>query len=132
METEINMTPEEAAALGELLRSKREAQGLSTREVARRAGADVATVFRLEAGQIPSPRPENLKSIGAALGISAADLFAVTDWLPKDQLPTLTPYLRAKYDDLSDSAVNEVEAFIDQLRARHGHNGPVGREDEQS
>jgi transcriptional regulator with XRE-family HTH domain len=125
------MEPKELEHLAHLIRDKREQAGLSASEVARRAGVTAGTVTRIELGQIPSPRPENLRAIGEVLGISAADLFAATDWLPKNDLPTLTPYLRAKYGDLPETAVDEVEAFVTRLRARHGQHGPVNGEDEQ-
>jgi transcriptional regulator with XRE-family HTH domain len=125
------MTPEEAQRLGNLLRTRRKDRGLGAREVARRAGIDVATVTRIEQGQIPSPHPENLTAIGDVLGIPAADLFAAADWLPPEQLPTFRPYLRAKYHDLPDEAVREIEAFFARLADKYGVDGPVDGEDER-
>jgi transcriptional regulator with XRE-family HTH domain len=111
------MTPQEAKRLGRLLRAKREASGLTAREVARRADIDVGTVTRIEQGQILSPRPDSL--------------FAIADWLPKDQLPTFTPYLRAKYKDFPDEAVAQMETFFARLAKKHGVQGPTGGEDER-
>ena len=84
----FRMTPEETDQLARLIRERREEIHLSASEVARRAGVTPGTVTRIELGQIASPRPENLTAIGTVLGIPAADLFALTDWLPKGQLPT--------------------------------------------
>ena len=125
------MTPEETDQLARLIRERREQIHLSASEVARRAGVTPGTVTRIELGQIASPRPENLTAIGTVLGIPAADLFALTDWLPKGQLPTLALYLRAKYGELPDGAVGEIEEFVNRLRERHGYHGPVDGEDEQ-
>jgi len=47
-----------------------------------------------------------------------------------EDLPSFTPYLRAKYD-LPDSAVSEMERFFARLAKKHGVQGPTGREDEQ-
>lgn len=125
------MTPDEAQRLAELLRRKREALGLSASEVARRSGVNKGTVTRIELAQIPSPRPESLTAIGDVLDISASDLFAIADWLPKRELPTFTPYMRAKYKDLPDEAVAEMEAYFGRLARKHGVQGPVDGEDER-
>ncbi len=125
------MTPEEAKRLGALLRAKREASGLTAREVARRAAVDVGTVTRIEQGQILSPRPDSLNALGEVLGIPAADLFATADWLPRNELPTFTPYLRAKYKDFPDEAVAEMETFFGRLAKKHGVHGPAAGEDER-
>ena len=124
------MNPKEARRLAELLRDKRLDAGLAAREVARRAGVDVGTVVRIEQGQIASPRLDNLRAIGEVLGIPAADLFAATDWLPREELPTFRPYLRAKYRELPNQAVAEIEAVFDRLARDYGSRGPVGGEDE--
>jgi transcriptional regulator with XRE-family HTH domain len=124
------MTPEEAQQLAELLRSHRVAQGLTAREVARRAGVDVGTVTRLEQGQILSPRAESLRAIGEVLNIPAADLFAVAAWLPQGELPSFRPYLRSKYRELSPEAMAEIEAVFERLARDYGARGLVDREDE--
>jgi len=126
------MTPEESDRLAKLIRTEREKQGLSASEVAHRSEVAPTTVLRLEAAQIPTPKAESLIAIGKTLGIPTADLFATARWLPKGQLPTLTPYLRAQYDDLPEEALDQVEAFVARLRARHGAQGPVAGEDESN
>lgn len=125
------MTPEDAHELAELLRIARQAAGLSAHEVARRAGVNVGTVTRIELGQIASPRPESLRAIGDVLGIPAADLFATTDWLPSEELPTFKPYLRAKYGDLPPEAVAELETRFQQIAEQYGTEGPKDGEDER-
>jgi transcriptional regulator with XRE-family HTH domain len=125
------LTSEKLQELASLLLARRESLNLSAREVARRAGVDVGVVIRLERADNPRPRLENLKAIGEVLGIPAADLYAAADALPVGQLPSLRPYMRAKYRDLSDEALAEVEAFIDELTAKHGTAGPMNGEDEK-
>ncbi|GAA4969408.1 helix-turn-helix transcriptional regulator [Kineococcus glutinatus] len=113
-----------------LLRQARIEARLAAREVARRAGVDVGTVTRIELGRVPHPRPAVLTAIGEVLGVSASDLFAAADWLPPAELPTLRPYLRAKYGDLPDAAVAEVEALVQRYSQQFGR-GPVNGEDER-
>jgi transcriptional regulator with XRE-family HTH domain len=124
------MTPERLDQLAKLLSSRRQSLGLSAREVARRADIDVGVVIRLERAENPRPRLENLKAIGEVLGIPAADLYTAADAMPAGQLPSLRPYMRAKFRDLPDDAVAEVESFIEQLARKHGGRGPIDHEDE--
>jgi transcriptional regulator with XRE-family HTH domain len=124
------MSPQQARQLAALLRRSREQLGLSAHEVARRAGVNVGTVTRIELAQIPSPRPENLAAIGQVLGIPAADLFAVARWVPSGELPTLKPYLRAKYHDMSEGEMADVEAYVTKLAKKHHGHGPIDGEDE--
>jgi hypothetical protein len=93
----ILMTPEQTMKLINLLGQKRKESGLSVNEVARRANVDPGTVWRIEQGMIATPRAESLMAIGGVLGILPADLFATVGWLTADELPTIGPYLRAKY-----------------------------------
>ncbi len=123
---QANRTP-----LGRLIRDARLGAGLTAREVARRAGLDVSTVTRIELGQIAQPSADKLKAIAPALGIPISDLLAAAGLLPKGELPTLRPYLRAKYRELPDEAVAEVERLINDCTERYG-SGPRDGEDEQT
>lgn len=118
--------------LAEILREKRAALGLSASETARRAGIQPSTLTRLELGQIGTPTAANLQALGAVLGINAADLYATLGWMPKDELPTMTPYLRAKYRDMPPDAIREIEQHFEDVAQRHGIalNGPQPNEDE--
>lgn len=124
------MHPSDTQRLADILARRRQELGLSARDVARQAGVDVGTVTRIELGQIASPRPDSLKAIAGVLGLPVSDLFTVADWLPKHELPSFSPYLRAKYRELPDSAIAEIEAFTDRLRREHGGHGPRDGEDE--
>lgn len=124
------MKQPESTPLADLLRAARARSGLTAREVARRARVDVGTVTRIELGQIARPQPDSVTAIGAVLGVSAADLFAAADWLPREELPTLRPYLRAKYRELPDEALSEVEALLVRYTDRYGR-GPTAGEDER-
>jgi transcriptional regulator with XRE-family HTH domain len=103
-------------AIAHILRRKREALGLSATQVARRANLDPGTVTRIELGQINEPTPASLKAIAAVLDIPTSDLFVVADWIPRDELPSLLPYLRSKYGDLPEQVVAELEGLIDRVR----------------
>lgn len=62
--------------------------------------------------------------------MSISDLYVQIGWLPASELPTLAPYMRAKYHDLPEMAIDEVEALIAELRSKHHLTGPADGEDE--
>ena len=123
------MTEEDRNQLAELFRVARVRKKLSAREVARRAGVDNVTVHLLEKGKIRQPRVDTVRAIANVLSIPIADIYALIHWLPKDALPSLRPYMRAKYTDLPDSAVDEIAELVDDLTNRYG-TGPTAHEDE--
>jgi transcriptional regulator with XRE-family HTH domain len=116
----IPMTPEQTRQLVSLLSKKREEAGLSVNEVARRALVDPGTVWRIEQGSIPTPKAESLRAIGKVLGISSADLFALVGWIPSGELPSIGPYLRAKYRQLPDGALREIETHFEAVASKWG------------
>lgn len=69
-----------ADTLPAVLKQLREAQGLSQRDVARRAGTTASVVCRLEKPSYRSYSLDTLCRIGAALGVEVA-----VEFLPVDQ-----------------------------------------------
>jgi transcriptional regulator with XRE-family HTH domain len=126
-----SLTAEQAMQLAGILRSRRTALGLSLRDVAASAGFNVATVFQLEAGTNLSPLPDTLRAIAEALRLNVSDIYTIAEWLPAGELPTLRPYLRAKYRGLDEQAIADIEAYANRRAQRHGGTGPLNREDEQ-
>src|SRR3954463_6484369 len=99
------MTNNQPLALGALMQQRRQQLGLSLSEVARRAGIDKGTLSLLERGKVTRPQPANLSSLATALELPAGDLFAAADYLQSADLPSLRPYMRAKYRDLPEEAL---------------------------
>ena len=128
----ILMTPEQTVKLIKLLKEKREKQRFSVNEVARRADVDPGTVWRIEQGMIAKPRVESLIAIGRVLGIGPMELFTTVGWLTADDLPDVTTYLSAKFSELPDAAVEDIEHYTDRVihannRRPHTHHdtGPI-------
>lgn len=119
--------------LGQLVREWRQAHGYSLRGFARRAALNYATVVRLERGHILTPQADTLAALASAMDRPVSDLFAVTGWLPAQELPTLRPYLRTKYRDLPTSELIKLEHDIDDLIEKYGidGSGPRDGEDER-
>ena len=114
------MKPNRARQLGKLLKARREERGLSTHRLAQTAEMDQATIVRLEAGSITAPRPDKLSRIAQALGISGADVFAMADYTVPDDLPSLRPYLEAKYHGLHDEDLDKIETYVGRLAKKRG------------
>lgn len=80
--------------IGQLLKDRRQALGLSQTEVARRAGSSQRQVSRLENGEeLTMPRRDTLERFGAVLGITlpefyqAAGMIEVEGPVPPAPLP---------------------------------------------
>jgi transcriptional regulator with XRE-family HTH domain len=124
--------PDQASELGQYLRHKREALGLSTRQLAKRSGVNDVTISRIERGEFAAPRPDKLAKLADALGISGFDLLERADYVTADELPNFVPYLRSKYQDLPEEAVAQIERYVGRLAKKHGVaiDGPAPGEDE--
>ncbi len=64
---------EPQTALGQAIREARQQRGLTQREVARRAGADVTALSRLESGS-SNPAWGTLRRLAAAMDMRASEL----------------------------------------------------------
>lgn len=126
-----SLTPTQARQLGQLLQRQRQTRGVSVRALAAASGVNISSIISLERGDILAPQPDTLKDLAAALDLPISDLFTVAGWLPAGELPTLRPYLRAKYRHLDDTAIADLERYADQLARKHGGTGPANQEDER-
>lgn len=114
------MKPAESQQLGQVLKTRREACGLSTHRLAEAAEMDQATIVRLEAGSIVAPRPDKLSRIARVLGLSGADVFAFAGYTVPADLPTLRPYLQAKYNALLKEDLDRIEAYVARIAKKRG------------
>jgi transcriptional regulator with XRE-family HTH domain len=62
------------APLKEKLRGARRRAALTQTELAEKAGVGVATIARIETGEITEPRVSTLRKLADALGVTPADL----------------------------------------------------------
>lgn len=113
--------------IGAFITEKREALGISQRELIRRSG--VINLNRLELGTTPSPRTDTLQAVADALGISLSELVAAGR---PEELPTLTPYLRAKYGDMPEEGRRRMTKYFERLAKEYNmSDGPRDGEDER-
>ncbi len=127
------MDPDQAKALGQYLRSRREALKLSTRGLAALAGVPDSTIVRFEQGAYAAPSPDKLARLAEALGLNLADVYALANYAAPADLPSVGPYLRTKYLDLPPEALDALSRDVSRVLARHGIDptgGPGPGEDE--
>jgi transcriptional regulator with XRE-family HTH domain len=116
------MTAQQAKAFGAYVRNRRESFGISQTQLARLVETRDSTINRLEAGAISAPRPDKLTRIADYLNLDLADVFAMVGYAVPRQLPNCLPYLRAKFPELPQEAINEIEIHLRVVAQRHGVN----------
>lgn len=113
------MDKEQAARLGELIRSKRIEAGMSTHELGKIVGTRNSTIIRLEQGAFAAPSPDKLARIAEALGMTLADIYAHAGYAVPEDLPGFHAYLPARYKDLPADAIAELTEVFDRLATLH-------------
>lgn len=118
--------------LPELVSAKRRQMRLSQYRMAKLLGIMPSTLLRIENGDIAQPTPIVLTKIAKFLDIPLADLFAASGYVSPTDLPSVRPYFRARYSELPESAIRDVERYVESLAREHGVNlnGPGPGEDE--
>jgi transcriptional regulator with XRE-family HTH domain len=118
--------------LADLLRQLRQERGLSVRRLAEASGVNLANVSRLENGETTKPEPRTLIRLAEALQVDASELLTAAGYTADqaDALPSLPVYFRAKFGELPDEAVANLERYVARLQKRYGPAGPKDGEDE--
>lgn len=117
--------------LGEYIRIRRTAQGMSIRELARRSGLDDSGLVRLERGDT-KPQPGTLEALAPVLKVPLAELFTCAGYTTPDDLPSVDTYLRTCYSHLPEEAIASATEYIEQLATEYAidPSGPTEHEDE--
>lgn len=106
-----------ADSLGGTIRSNREAQGLSLRQLAHLIDADPAMQLRWERDE-NVPTPIYLVALAKVLELRAADLFLLAGVPLPDGLPSLPAMLRAEYE-LPPKAITEIRRSIEHIARKY-------------
>lgn len=107
--------------VGQVVRAQRLRRGMSGPELAAAAGVDKATVSRIEHDEF-EPTPRVLLGIARALEIDVSDLYLAAGLLPGTALPSMGPYLRAKFD-LPEDALQRIEEYVEMVNERYTREG---------
>lgn len=103
--------------LGEYVRGKREAAGLSQRQLAQEAGVSFSNISRLESGFHTTPTPGLLKNVADVLDIDLAELLSYLGFEIASS-GSLNDYLRRDYD-LPDEGVEEAQRAIERIARKY-------------
>lgn len=126
------MDHDTAHRFGEYIKGLRQERKLSIRKLASKSGIDSGGLTRLEHGKRRAPRPDKLKALATALEIPLADMFAMAGYTVPYDLPSMAPYLRARYGHLPEETLSAVNGYLERLIDEHGLDpgGPLDFEDE--
>ena len=105
--------------LGDLIKSKREAAGLTLTQLAQELAVSRSYLYRLERGAYTHPSSRVLAHLIKRLDISVEDAYAVTGYILPNDLPNFGPYLRAKHADWPEEALQQLENFYDFLKNKY-------------
>jgi transcriptional regulator with XRE-family HTH domain len=111
--------PDQAKKFGALIRRRRTERGLSTHELGRLVGTKNSTILRIEQGAFAAPRPDKLARIAEVLDMSLADVYAPAGYLVPTELPSFGAYLSAKYYELPEAALAQLNGLFEKLAARN-------------
>ena len=127
------MDERQAKKLGAFLRKRREAKGLSARQLAEFCDLPHTTITRIEEGAFSAPSPDKLARIAEVLGLSLADIFALAKYAVPGDLPSPSLYLRTKFRNLSASHLASLSRDVEAVLRRHGidpRNEPLSRQEQ--
>lgn len=127
------MNQNTAHQIGGYVKRLRQEQKLGVRGLASKAGLNSGELSRIENGN-RHPRPDTLKALAAALDVPLADMFATAGYTIPYDLPSMAPYLHARYGHLPEETRNAVNEYLERLIDEHGldPDGPTELEDERS
>ncbi|MEC3979633.1 helix-turn-helix domain-containing protein [Amycolatopsis sp. H20-H5] len=128
------MNQEAAQRFGQYIKRLRENRKLTIRGLASDAGIDSGNLTRLEHGRMARPAPDTLAALATALHVPLADMFAMVGYVVPYDLPSITPYLHARYGQLPEGARTSLDNYLKQLINDYelDLNGPADFEDETS
>jgi len=106
--------------LGTRIRQARERAGLSLRNLEAITGISHTMLHRLELDELDNPSAATLRRLADALELDSDDLFALMGYQPRTALPSLTPYLRARYQ-LPPDALAEANEALQGILEKYDH-----------
>lgn len=114
------------STLGTTVRRARERASFSLRNLEAIVGVSRQLLLRLEHDQLDNPSPALLHRLAQALELDSDDLFAFVGYRPSEKLPSLTPYLRAKYR-LSPEALAEASEALRDILDKYDWDHSAGK-----
>lgn len=124
------MKTKQSETFGSYIREARERIGLGLRSVAEQAGLSKSVVHMWETDVIHTPDMAKLQRLAIVLELDPIHLAELAGYDPKATLPPMQPYLRSKYPELPDAAMQEIAAITKKYGIDAASPGPRAGEDE--
>jgi transcriptional regulator with XRE-family HTH domain len=115
-----HMAPSPNNQLGEYVRARRAAIGMSMRQLEEATDIPRSGLSEIENGRRAMPGPELLQRLAEALGVDYEDLYAVSGISRPEKLPELDAYLRTRYPDVTATDRRSLERYFEELRSKRG------------
>lgn len=106
-------------SLASVLKSGREALGITQAQLASQLGVTRPYLSRLERGEYAHPSGRVLAQLARWLNIPVEDLYGITGYALPDDLPSFGPYLRAKHNDWPEQALREIETYYEFVQDKY-------------
>jgi transcriptional regulator with XRE-family HTH domain len=118
--------------LGSLLKQRREDLELSYGQLHTATGIGKSQLHALEHDRVQKAPAVQLKTLADALELPLSDLYAAAGLPLPTELPSFSPYMRAKYGQLPAEAQNELAKTFAAIAKKYGYqaDGPQPGEDE--
>lgn len=103
------------ATLAEVVRAAREREGISLRELARRARVSAGQISRIEAGEVAKPSSDTLRSIARALGRYPDPLLVIAGHLTGEAAGGRLLELQDEIEERDEPAASFLDAGAREL-----------------
>ncbi|WP_454162993.1 helix-turn-helix domain-containing protein [Gordonia iterans] len=108
------------ATLGTVLRTARQAAGLTFGALSEETGIARGQLHKLENDRVQKVNPAQLTLLAEPLGISIYQLFRAAGYGTPSALAGLGDELEAKLAQLPPEALERLEHFVNELAVEHG------------
>lgn len=102
--------------LGQFIKAKREAAGLTQKELGEAAGLSDSSIQRIEAGSRKTPVWDTLCKIAKALNFHPFEILKYAGYISKEDLRPYTQQIKG-LDELTQQELRYVQLFADFVRA---------------
>lgn len=107
--------------LGEMIKNKREAAGLSQKRLGTACGLSDSEIMKIENGQRKAPSWKNLCKIAQVLDFHPFEILLVAGYITENDI---NPKVRLHgLDKLNENDIETIQLFVDFMISRKGTDG---------
>lgn len=118
--TSTNKSTESSDSLGSVLRTARQAAGLTFDALSEKTGIAKGQLHKLENDRVQKVNPAQLTLLAEPLGLSIYRLFRAAGYGTPTELAGLGDDLEAKLAQLPPDALRRLEIYVNELATEHG------------